>query len=162
MLYEPLLDGLDLTSSNAVLVMDFSPHLGCNTVAMREIESSMPDLNLYYMSCHLDQKDHTYASARVDGLLARDWFEGRLNHPEIRSERTMPTLPEQRVSKIPGASAAMGNLASVDWKARALINGQLNILEEYLSSFATAPPRYLQQVEKMKKDHDIIFKNMLK
>ena len=145
-----MLDGLGLTQNDAVLVVDYSPHLGCNAIAAKTMQNATSNTNLYYVSFHTDPKEHAYATARVDGALAKDWFNGVLQHPEIKPEREVPPLPPSKVEKIPGASAAMGNMASVTWNVCAVIDGELNILDQHLSGLETAAPRYYQAIEKMK------------
>ena len=132
---QSLLDGVNPTTKNPVLIMDFCPGLGCNALGARRLQTENPTWNVHYFSAETDMKDYEFARARVRGELGKEWLEGSLAHPSLKPERVCPPLPQSIISSIPGAESAMGDLASVVWKVCRIESGKLKIHEQHVTWF---------------------------
>jgi hypothetical protein len=54
---ESLLDGVPLSTKDVLLVVDFTPHMGCSALAARDVHAAMPGTNVYYIGLHNDVKE---------------------------------------------------------------------------------------------------------
>lgn len=89
-----LLDGVGLTTSTPVFLVEFTPYLGDNAMAVRQIQHEHPNWNLSYMSFETDKKQFECANARVSQLLAKEWLEKKWEHPTLAPMRECPALPQ--------------------------------------------------------------------
>lgn len=134
-----MLDGMNLQATDApLLIVDFSPHLGCNALAVRKLQASNPAFTLTYMSLETDKKDYDFSHARIRAELAKEWFQEAWQHPSIKPQKECPPLPRDVVDSIPGAREAMGDLTAVEWKVLHYVGGKLNILEQHTKGLATS------------------------
>jgi hypothetical protein len=113
---ESVIDGMDFTPKDALVVMDFSPHIGCVALAMMALQKEHKQVNLYYLGFSCDNKDHAYAQERVAGEVAKGWLSGAWQHPDLKPDSVCPPLPDHIFKAIPGGDSAGGDLSKADWK----------------------------------------------
>lgn len=156
-----LLEGMPLSPTTPVVIVDYTPTFGDNALAVRRLQTTNPNLNLYYTSIELDKKTYEYAHARVSTVLAEEWVQGKWTHPTLKPETTCPPLPDKIVKSIPGAAAAQGDAASVEWKVCALTGGKLNILDMHCAGMATGPAGIRDRFLKLEAEHASKYQDML-
>jgi hypothetical protein len=155
-----MMDGLSLASHDVLYIVDFSPHVGCNTVAVREVQKSTP-FNVYYTCFHAEQKEFAYAEARLQNLLGREWLEKTLEHPTLKPEASPGPLPDEIICKIPGAEVAMGRLDKLKLRVTQLVDGEVRIVEQHMLPFRTLGGLYQQEALALQKVHMEKHQNLL-
>jgi hypothetical protein len=81
--------GLPLSTTDPVLVVDFTPHVGDNALACRALMQDNKHINLNYISFETDSKEFKFSSTRVSGELAKEFME------EIGATQLDPTPNNQ-------------------------------------------------------------------
>eukprot|EP00974_Lingulodinium_polyedra_P125133 11193360-Lingulodinium_polyedra.AAC.2 len=116
-----------------VLFVDFTPAVGCNALAVHQMQLSTSNgTPFYYTGFHTDKKEYTYCSARITNEVVKGWLAGTWSHPSIRPEKDCPPLPTDIIKSIPGGEAAMGATGSLNWKICVQMGGTLSISEQHL------------------------------
>jgi hypothetical protein len=91
----------------------------------------------------------------------KDWIDGALKHPTKIPEKVLPPLPENRISQIPGALAAMGNTSRLTWQVCNLIDGTLRITDQIVSNLEMAGTQFQQELTALQKVHKDNYEKML-
>jgi hypothetical protein len=88
-------------------------------------------------------------------------MDGSLRHPTKTPQKVLPPLPENRISQIPGALAAMGNTSKLTWQVCNLIDGNLRIADQIVSNLEAAGAQFQQDLSALVKLHKDKYEKML-
>ena len=160
-LLKSCIDGLGLGCEDAVCFIDLTPHLGCGAVAAYSLQQELVVSNCYYISMYNDAKEHAYANARVQGMLAQKWLQEELKDAHHKPQRSPPPLPKDRIEQVPGGRAAMGDLESLQLQVCRVIDGKLEVLDQHTTCFQSGPHAYLKEVDAILKKHNEKYLNIL-
>lgn len=146
------MDGITMRADDVLYIIDFSPHVGDNAIAVHDLQKTAP-YHVYYTSFHTDNKEFAFAEARLQQILGREWLEKAWNHPTLKPEASPEPLPDAIVAKIPGGEVAMGRLDKLALRVTQMVDGEVRICEQHLLPFRTMSGMYQKEVLELQKLH---------
>lgn len=155
-----VMDGLNFNGRDSLLIIDFTPHAGDYAMATRELQKTSSVPQIFYLGVDTEVKTVSFLKARIVGLLAKQWQAGSLVHAVHKPQADCPALPAERIDKIPGARAAMGDLQALDLKVCSVIGGRVVVQDIAKAGFDTSPAAYREQYLDLMKEHKT-YENML-
>ncbi len=76
-------------------------------------------------------------------------------------EATLPALPLDRIQRVPGGAAAMGDVTHVKWQVCTLIGARLMLQDQHVNALKAGSKYYQDEVVALEKQHKEKFENLL-
>ena len=152
-------------SKHAILLVDFTPHVGDRLLAFLKLRSERgsDQVPIYMIAFTTENKEGQYITARVAHTLAQEWMAGHLHVADEALQKSSGPcpLPLKEIEKIAGASEVVKGWSQTRFSVCTVSGNKIQVSASQIAEFRTAPEEFKGLLDEQIRLHKETYEGML-